>query len=103
VVRHNLTPSGTFAAPRQRGVFTSARTPVALSSQMWYNPLTLTPTGFYDSPGWKTHHPRLQILTLEELLGGKTIDMPAVPQQRATFKQAPKAKDEGPEQLALQE
>jgi hypothetical protein len=59
--------------------------------------------GFYDSPGWKTSHPRLQILTVEELLGGKRIDMPAVGQQRATFRQAPKAKGQAPEQLALDE
>ena len=58
--------------------------------------------GFYDSPGWNTRHPRLQILTVEELLAGKTIDMPAVAQQRATFKKAPKAKEQGPEQLALE-
>ena len=59
--------------------------------------------GFYDSPGWKTRHRRLQVLTVEDLLAGKTIDMPAVGQQRATFKQAPKAKEQGPEQLALDE
>ena len=59
--------------------------------------------GFYDSPGWKTRHPRLQILTVEELLGGKTIDMPAVAQQRATFKRAPKAKADHAQQLALDE
>jgi len=59
--------------------------------------------GFYDSPGWKTRHPRLQILTVEELLEGKTIDMPAVRQQGATFKKAPKAKGEEPQQLALEE
>jgi DNA modification methylase len=57
--------------------------------------------GFYDSPGWGTTHPRLQILTVAELLEGKNIDMPAIGQQRATFKQAPKAKQEGPEQLPL--
>jgi DNA modification methylase len=59
--------------------------------------------GFYKSPGWQTQHPRLQILTVEELLEGKTIDMPAVGQQRATFKRAPKAKEDGPEQLPLDE
>lgn len=36
-------------------------------------------------------HPRLQILTIEELLGGKRIDMPAQ-QDIRSFKQAPKAK-----------
>ncbi len=31
--------------------------------------------GFYESP-WGTKHPRLQIITIEELLGGKGIDYP---------------------------
>ncbi len=45
--------------------------------------------GFYESP-WGMH-PRLQLLTVEELLDGATIDMP--PQQASvTFKRAPKAK-----------
>ena len=38
-----------------------------------------------------TTHPRLQILTIEELLSGKKIDMPAA-QDLRSFKQAPKAK-----------
>jgi DNA modification methylase len=59
--------------------------------------------GFYDSPGWNTRHPRLQILTVAELLEGKDIDMPAVGQQRATFKKAPKAQAEMPGQLALED
>ncbi len=46
--------------------------------------------GFYDSP-WGTRHPRLQILTIEELLGGKVVDMPPTRDMR-TFKKAPKAK-----------
>jgi site-specific DNA-methyltransferase (adenine-specific) len=46
--------------------------------------------GFYESP-WGTSHPRLQILTVEELLEGKKIDMPPSRDLR-TFKKAPKAK-----------
>lgn len=38
-----------------------------------------------------SRHPRLQILTIEELLAGKRIDMPAQ-QDIRSFKQAPKAK-----------
>jgi site-specific DNA-methyltransferase (adenine-specific) len=37
-----------------------------------------------------TRHPRLQILTIEDLLAGKKIDMPAA-QDLRSFKQAPKA------------
>jgi len=46
--------------------------------------------GFYDSP-WGTQHPRLQILTVQQLLSGKKIDMPPSRDVR-TFKKAPKAK-----------
>lgn len=46
--------------------------------------------GFYTSPG-NTRHPRLQILTIEDLLKGKKVDMPAWHDLR-TFKKAPKAK-----------
>ena len=59
--------------------------------------------GFYDSPGWKTRHPRMQILTVAELLEGKTIDMPPVGQVSVTFKKAAKAKADMPDQLALED
>jgi hypothetical protein len=45
--------------------------------------------GFYESDWGK--HPKLQILTIEELLGGKGIDMPAIRPGGTTFKQAPRA------------
>jgi len=45
--------------------------------------------GFYDSP-WGTKHPRLQLLTVGELLSGKRVDMPLTRDVR-TFKKAPKA------------
>jgi len=44
--------------------------------------------GFYHSPGWNKHFPRIQLLTIAELLGGKKIDRPP---RSVTFKQAPKA------------
>lgn len=46
--------------------------------------------GFYTSP-WGTH-PRLQILTIKDLLDGKKIDMPQTYGSNITFKQAPRAK-----------
>ena len=46
--------------------------------------------GFYKSP-WR-EHPVMQILTVEDLLEGKTIDYPDVPGVNVTFKRAPKAK-----------
>lgn len=45
-------------------------------------------------------HPRLQILTIEELLAGKKIDMPAQ-QDIRSFKQAPKAKKKKTEDAKL--
>jgi len=48
--------------------------------------------GFYEATVvGKSKHLRLQILTIEELLAGKRIDMPASAEVRS-FKQAPKAK-----------
>ncbi len=47
-----------------------------------------------------TKHPRLQILTIEELLNGKKIDMPAA-QDIRSFKQAPKAKGKKTKQHEL--
>ncbi len=44
--------------------------------------------GFYTSPWGK--HKRLQVLTIEDLLTGKTIDRPPA-QTSVTFKKAPKA------------
>ncbi|MCA1651253.1 MAG: hypothetical protein LC753_13575 [Acidobacteria bacterium] len=44
--------------------------------------------GFYTSPWGK--HPRLQLVTIEDLLTGKTIDRPPI-QTSVTFKRAPKA------------
>ena len=45
--------------------------------------------GMYTSP-WGTH-PRVQILTIADLLGGKQISMPPPSQVNITFKRAPKA------------
>lgn len=44
--------------------------------------------GFYDSP-FGTRHPRLQVLTIAELLLGKTVNMPPS-RANVTFKKAPK-------------
>jgi site-specific DNA-methyltransferase (adenine-specific) len=46
--------------------------------------------GFYTSPAG-TQHPRLQMLTIEDLLNGKKLDLPAWHDVR-TFKKAPRAK-----------
>jgi hypothetical protein len=52
-----------------------------------------TEGGYYDSPTFG-RFPRIQVLTVEELLEGKGIEYPRA--MSATFKKAPKAKREGP-------
>jgi site-specific DNA-methyltransferase (adenine-specific) len=47
--------------------------------------------GFYHSPGWGQEYPRIQILTIQELLGGAAV---AMPPSGMTFKQAERAKKE---------
>jgi hypothetical protein len=54
--------------------------------------------GFYKSP-WG-NHPRLQILTVAELLEGKRIDYPH-PAGNLTFKRAPKAEAAIPQQIVF--
>ena len=57
--------------------------------------------GSYISPGFGTQHPCLQIITIQELLEGKRIDMPPLRQVNITFKKAPKIKGEDAHTLAL--
>jgi len=45
--------------------------------------------GFYRSPGWLTDYPKIQILTIEDLLKGASIRMPAA---GGAFKQADRVK-----------
>lgn len=47
-------------------------------------------TGFYESVAWNTRHPKMQLLTVAELLAGARIDMPPLRQVNATFKKAKK-------------
>lgn len=54
--------------------------------------------GFYHSPGWNKDYPRLQILTVEEILAGKQVD---VPPNIDTFKKAQKVDAESKDQQAL--
>ncbi|MBS1562537.1 MAG: restriction endonuclease [Bacteroidetes bacterium] len=60
--------------------------------------------GFYTS-AFGTKHPRLQLLTIEQLLGGKGIDMPSQAQQRRDVQTIKKAKKDttnnSQEQLGL--
>jgi len=48
--------------------------------------------GFYDSPGWGKRYPRIQILTIAELLDGKGVEMPPLGQVNITLPRGCKPK-----------
>lgn len=54
--------------------------------------------GFYHSPGWGQDYPKIQILTIEELLAGKEIKQPP---SNITFKKAERVKETGSQQMGL--
>jgi site-specific DNA-methyltransferase (adenine-specific) len=54
--------------------------------------------GFYHSPGWNKDYPRIQILTIEELLHNAEVKMPP---QFGTFKQAQRVQQSTHEQPEL--
>jgi len=50
--------------------------------------------GFYESPGWNKNYPRLQLLTVEELLSGVAVAYPH--ETGVTFRKAPKSSPKQP-------
>jgi hypothetical protein len=54
--------------------------------------------GFYTSAGWNRSYPRIQLLTVRELLAGKGIDYPP---SNVTYRKAPKATGEQATSLSL--
>jgi hypothetical protein len=56
--------------------------------------------GFYKSDNFTDKVPRIQIVTIEELLAGKHIEFPHL--QQETFKQAPKTKGKKAENMQLE-
>ena len=54
--------------------------------------------GFYESEFWERKFPRLQIMTIEEMLGGKKPDMPW---GKAPFAKAPTEKERGEQEALL--
>ncbi len=58
--------------------------------------------GYYHSPIWDKDYPKIQILTIEELLHGKTIDMPLQTQTSVTFAKAQKISKKEGEQKSLE-
>ncbi len=57
--------------------------------------------GFYHSEIWDRDYPRIQILSIEELLAGAEVKLPPTPKGAEAFKQAGKVDPEGPKQGEL--
>jgi len=57
----------------------------------------------FESRTWGKKYPKVQLLTISELLAGKKIEMPPVRQVGATFKKAERHKATGGEQLEIKE
>lgn len=57
--------------------------------------------GFYRSPGWVKDYPRMQVVTVEDLLNGQGVNYPPAEQVNVTFKRAPLAKAKRAEQTRL--
>ena len=57
--------------------------------------------GFFESKTWGKKYPKVQLLTIAELLAGKKIDMPPVKQVGATFKKAERFSGDKSEQYEL--
>jgi len=55
--------------------------------------------GFYKPPGLEDRYPRIQILTIEELLAGKRVEYPRL--LEVTFKKAPKARPAAEKKVPL--
>ncbi len=75
------------------GVFISLEAP---SSDMLTEAVS---AGYFTSRAWQKDYPRIQILTIEDLLAGKGIEMP--PSAYGTFKQAGKVRKEDGKQEEL--
>lgn len=57
--------------------------------------------GFYHSALWQKDYPRVQIVTVEELLNGAEVKVPPTPKGFEAFKKAEKAQKKGPRQGEL--
>jgi DNA modification methylase len=57
--------------------------------------------GFYTAPGWGPQYPKLQILTVEELLAGAQLRFPAEQAVNVTFKRSPRSPATPGEQLPM--
>lgn len=54
-----------------------------------------TKAGFYFSPGWNQNYPKIQIYTIEELLHGKTVQMPPTNMMFQSASRSAQKKEQG--------
>jgi hypothetical protein len=59
--------------------------------------------GYYHSPIYDKDYRKIQIITIEELLHGKTVEMPPQTQSSVTFTKAPKLMKKQGEQLIMEQ
>jgi len=59
--------------------------------------------GFFESKTWGKKYPKVQLLTIAELLAGKKIDMPPIRQVDKTFKKAARHKGQKGKQLSMED
>jgi site-specific DNA-methyltransferase (adenine-specific) len=57
--------------------------------------------GYYHSPVWNKDYPKIQILTIEDIMSGKTVEMPPQAQVSTTFAKAQRVKKKEGEQGRL--
>ena len=57
--------------------------------------------GHYHSEIWDRDYPRIQILSIEQLLNGAEVKLPQTPNNATAFKQAEQVDKEGPKQAKL--
>jgi site-specific DNA-methyltransferase (adenine-specific) len=84
------------AASDAIGVFITLEPPTSPMKQ------AAVEAGYYHSPIWDKDYPKIQILTIEDLLKGKTVDMPPQTQTNVTFAKAQKIAQKEGEQLAME-
>ena len=87
-----------------RGVIERERAPIGVlitlqqPTQQMYAEAGIA--GVYETPWGK--HPRLQIITIDELLSGRRIDYPRTSGSNVTFKQAPRYRSRRSDQLEIE-
>jgi len=87
----------TVASKESMGIFITLEEP---TSEMKKEAIG---AGYYHSPVWNKDYARIQIITIDDLLHGKNIDMPPLAQASVTFAKAQKITGKKGRQMLLGE